>query len=197
MHPLELAKKYDKIAHWWNDKHQSSNYGVEQFNKALEFCTNHKNALDIGCGAGGRFINILENKSFSITGLDVSKEMISLAKKNHNNQQFINEDICTWQSDEKFDFIVAWDSIFHLPLNEQKNVIEKMANLLNDKGVVLYTFGDECGEHEDSWLDDTFYYSSIGINENINTLINSGLSVLHVELDQYPQKHVYIIATKK
>lgn len=30
----------------------------------------------------------------------------------------------------------------------------------------------------------------------VDKLINNGLSVLHLELDQYPEKHVYTIATK-
>ena len=196
MKPSELGTKYDKIAKWWHDQHVESSYGVEQFLKAIVFAPDGGVALDVGCGAGGRFVRILEEHDFSIIGVDVSKGMINLAKQNHPNQSFLHQDICSWETDERFDFIVAWDSIFHLPLNMQKPVVSKLSKLLKSNGVLIYTFGNGEGEHTDEWYEDTFYYSSMGINENIRILIDNGLTILHMELDQYPEKHVYVIATK-
>jgi 2-polyprenyl-3-methyl-5-hydroxy-6-metoxy-1,4-benzoquinol methylase len=196
MEPSVIGRKYDKIAQWWHDQHVDSEYGIKQFEKALNFCTMHKKALDVGCGSGGRFIQLMQDRGFSVTGIDVSKEMISLAKKNHPSENFFVQDICTWETMAQFDFIVAWDSIFHLPFSKQKPVLSKLSNLLSSKGVLIYTFGNENGEHTDQWNNDTFYYSSIGINENIKLLLTLGLNILHLELDQYPENHVYIIATK-
>jgi 2-polyprenyl-3-methyl-5-hydroxy-6-metoxy-1,4-benzoquinol methylase len=196
MEPSVIGRKYDKIAQWWHDQHVDSEYGIKQFEKALNFCTMHKKALDVGCGSGGRFIQLMQDRGFSVTGIDVSKEMVSLAKKNHPSENFFVQDICTWETMAQFDFIVAWDSIFHLPFSKQKPVLSKLSNLLSSKGVLIYTFGNENGEHTDQWNNDTFYYSSIGINENIKLLLTLGLNILHLELDQYPENHVYIIATK-
>lgn len=75
-------------------------------------------------------------------------------------------------------------------------VIEKLCDLLNASGIFIYTFGIAIGEHTDTWHEDNFYYSSIGINDNISVLINSGLTIMHLELDQYPEKHAYVIAKK-
>ena len=123
--------------------------------------------------------------------------MIALAKANHPDQTFLQQDICAWETAEKFDFIIAWDSIFHLPFAMQKPVIEKLCRLLAKGGVLVYTFGDAHGDHTDTWHSDTFYYSSIGINENLRLLIDNGLTIAHLELDQYPQRHVYAIATRR
>lgn len=196
MEPFELGKKYDKIAQWWAEHHENSLYGVDQFERAIGFTKNPKKALDVGCGAGGRFIQILENNGVFVTGLDISKEMVKLAKTNHPEHKFLQQDICTWDAEEKFDFIVAWDSIFHLPFDMQKPVLTKLSRLLTKGGILIYTFGNDQGEHTDQWQKDTFYYSSIGITENLKLLINNGLTVLHLELDQCPEKHVYVIATK-
>lgn len=196
MKPAEIGRKYDKIAQWWQQQHQQSSYGVSQFERAISYSSGGEKALDVGCGAGGQFIRILQERGFSVTGLDVSQEMIKLATDNHPEHKFIHQDICSWQTQEKFDFIVAWDSIFHLPLMMQKPVVLKLCQLLQKDGILIYTFGNAQGEHTDQWHMDDFYYSSIGINENMQLLINNGLSVLHLELDQYPEKHVYTIATK-
>ena len=196
MNPIELGQKYDRIAHWWHEQHGDSDYGVAQFGKALGFVTNTGTALDVGCGTGGRFVRVLEKWGFTITGLDISDEMITLAEVHHPEHRFFQADICCWDTRERFDFIFAWDSIFHLPYEMHKPVVSKMCDMLNPGGVLMYSFGDAEGEHTDTWLEDTFYYSSIGINENLKLLIANGLSVLHLELDQYPEKHVYVIARK-
>ena len=196
MEPSELGIKYDKIAQWWHGQHHESSYGVSQLERAVGFLADGSKALDVGCGAGGRFVRILQNRGLSVTGLDVSAEMIKLASSNHPDHHFMQQDICSWETEERFDVILAWDSLFHLPLAMQQPVITKLCQLLAKGGVLIYTFGNAQGEHTDQWHNDTFYYSSIGVNENIQLLISSGLSILHLELDQYPERHVYTIATK-
>ena len=121
---------------------------------------------------------------------------IKLASGNHPSERFIHQDICTWDTPNSFDFIVAWDSIFHLPYHEQEPVVSKLCQLLNDDGVLIYSFGDAIGEHTDQWRGDTYYYSSLGINENIRLIVENGLTIMHLELDQYPEEHVYVIAKK-
>jgi hypothetical protein len=75
-----------------------------------------------------------------------------------------------------------------------KPVIDKLCDMLQKDGLLMYTFGNAIGEHSSEWLNDTFYYSSIGINENLQLLLNKGLTILHVELDQDPERHVFVIA---
>lgn len=196
MNPLETGRKYDKIAEWWQDQHQTSEYGLKSFGRALKFVENRNSCLDVGCGAGGRFLRKLESEKFKITGIDVSEKMIELAKINHPGQNFINDDICNWNSDEKYDFIFAWDSIFHLPLDSHEKVISKLCSCLNKDGIFFYTFGNDEGEHTDTWHQDQFYYSSIGISKNIQLIIENGLIPLHLELDQFPERHVVLIGKK-
>lgn len=62
---------------------------------------------------------------------------------------------------------------------------------------MIHTLGDDVGEHTDLWKDQTFTYSSIGIAANIDILSLNGLDVRHIELDQYPEKHAFIISQKK
>lgn len=197
MNPIETGKKYDKIAEWWHEQHKDSDYGMKSFDRAFQFVENRNSCLDVGCGAGGRFLKKLESEKFKITGIDVSEKMIRLAKINHPGQIFIKDDICNWSSKEKYDFIFAWDSIFHLPFKSHPKVISKLCDYLNKGGILLYTFGNSVGEHTDTWHQDHFYYSSIGISKNIQLIIENGLTPLHLELDQFPERHVVLIGKKK
>jgi SAM-dependent methyltransferase len=196
MKPVELGQKYNKIAPIFQKEMEDSKYGLPQVKRAITYSNKSGTALDVGCGAGGRIIQELQNSGFAVLGLDVASSMIDLARATHPDIEFEVADICTWEATKLFDFIVAWDSLFHLPLDMQKPVLKKLAALLAPGGVIIYTFGDAVGEHIDTWHDNTFYYSSIGINQNLEVLIDNGLSVNHLEMDQYPEKHVYVIATK-
>lgn len=196
MNPLLLGKKYDKIALWWHERHKDSNYGLVQIDRAISYCKNPISALDVGCGSGGRVIEKLLKAGFTVTGLDVSEKMLEIAKSLHKNVSFHLEDISTWESSEKYDCIIAWDSIFHLPLSKQVPVISKLCNSLKNEGILIYTFGDAYGEHESDWHEDKFPYSTIGISENLKVLIDNGCKPLHLELDQYPESHVFVIAQK-
>jgi len=193
---LGIGQQYDKIAAWWNDRHINSMYGVPQIKRALAFAPPQGRALDVGCGSGGRFIGLLEEKKFEVTGVDASAKMINLAQKNHPDSVFIHEDIRDWDSEAQFDFILAWDCLFHLPLNMQKPVLSKLCRMLSEDGIMVHSFGDDVGEHTDNWHDQEFRYSSIGITQNIELLHENGLSILHLELDQFPENHVYTISRK-
>lgn len=197
MKPQKTGELYDNIALWWQEQHRESSYGVEQINRAISYLKHGKKVLDVGCGSGGRIVSLLERKNLAITGIDVSKEMIFLASQTHPKHKFLHQDICTFELKENFDMVVAWDSIFHLPLKMQKPVLTKLCKHLSQDGILVYSLGDATGEHTDTWKGEEFYYSSLGINGNLNLLINNGLTILHMELDQYPEKHAYIIATKR
>lgn len=196
MKPSNIGKQYDEIAAWWNDHHTDSTYGVPQVERALAMTSSGGKALDVGCGAGGRFVRLLQDQGFHVTGLDASAEMISLAQRNHPDSLFVQGDVSYWDTNEKFDFILAWDCLFHLPLNMQKPVLSKLCRMLSSGGMMIHTFGDDVGEHTDNWRGQEFYYSSIGISQNIELLTQNQLSLLHLELDQFPEKHAYIISRK-
>ncbi len=194
MNPVELGKRYDRLAQWWQEQHKDSQYGLPALERALAFAADGGNALDVGCGCGGRMIRTLQRRGFAVTGIDVSENMVELARRNHPDEHFIATDAGEWQTPEKFDFILAWDSIFHLPLLRQRPVIDKLCGWLKPDGVIMYSFGNAVGEHTDTWRDDTFYYSSIGVVGNLAALIENRMTVMHLELDQYPESHAFVIA---
>lgn len=150
MNPQDTGKSYDKIASWFTGHLKDSKYGIKQLERALAFCGEGRKALDVGCASGGRFVDKLEESGFHVTGIDVSAVMISIAKPQHPAHTFAVQDICTWETDEKFDLIIAWDSIFHLPLSKQEDVISKLCAMLNGGGVLMYSFGNAVGEHTDT-----------------------------------------------
>ena len=197
MKPRNIGHQYDKIANWWNERHYNSEYGLGQVETALDFAFNGTRALDVGCGSGGRFIQLLQSRGYDVTGLDASKKMIDLAKASHSDCNFVHAEIETWKTDHKFDFILAWDCLFHLPLELQEPVLSKLCGLLAEGGTMIHTFGDGFGEHTDQWHGQTFYYSSIGISKNVEILQERGLRIRLLDVDQFPEKHVFAISRRE
>lgn len=197
MNPLELGAKYDKVAGWWQQQMKGSSYGLAQLERAISYCQRKGSALDVGCGSGGRMISHLLQAGFDVTGIDVSEKMLALACQQHPNVVFHQADICRWQNTQLYDLIVAWDSIFHLPLHSQAEVLGRLCGMLEAGGMLLYTLGDAQGEHLSRWQEDDFYYSSIGISKNLQVIMANDCKCRHLELDQYPQQHVAVIVMKK
>ncbi|MBM7423648.1 class I SAM-dependent methyltransferase [Spongiibacter marinus] len=197
MTPQELGATYDYIAPLYQRDMLHSDYGLSALRRAIRYCPIVGDALDVGCGVGGRMIDALQQAGFTPEGIDVSAGMLSLAQQAHPGLGFCRADICQWQSQRRFALILAWDSLFHLPLNEHEPVLRKLCRLLDDNGVLIYSFGDAEGSHIDQWHGRDFHYSSIGISENLRVLMSEGLTILHCERDQHPQSHVYVIAHKR
>lgn len=198
MKPEETGAHYDRIALLWQKQHRNSTYGLAALERTIQFAANKSSALDIGCGSSGRFIDVLIKHGFTPTGVDISTEMISLARGRHPEVSFYKADISTWRFLQKYDLISAWDCTFHLPLAEQESVLQKMCDGLTSQGVILFTCGGTIGPEEISggFEGETFDYSTLGVNEFLRLLMKFGCTCKHVEYDQYPENHVYIIAQK-
>lgn len=198
MHPEDTATRYDRIAQWWQTQHQNSLYGIASLERAIKFTSKKQFALEIGCGSSGRFIKVLSEHGFQVEGLDISQEMITLAKQLHPTITFYQEDVCDWHPAKLYSLIVAWDSTFHLPLDRQAPVTEKLCAALEPDGVLIFTCGggDKPGEISGTFQDQDFEYSTLGVNAFLKILDEQHCTCLHLEYDQYPENHVYIIARK-
>ena len=198
MKPIDIGKAYNQITHLWTSHDFDMSNGIIQHKKAITFVKKRGNALDIGCGCTGRFIELLSNEGLTPSGLDISAEMIKISREKYPDIHFIHADICEYEISEKYDFITAWDSIWHIPLYEQKLVLTKIVNSLNVGGVFIFSFGGtaEEGFHTDNFMGPEVYYSSLGTNGFLKLFIKLGCAIKHLEFDQYPELHTYLIIEK-
>ena len=197
MKPAEIAQSYDQLANLLNT-HQFSENGIAQHRRALAFLTNQRHALDIGCGSSGRIIDLLVQQGFLIDGIDISKNMIELARLRHPQVSFCNVDICEWTLPRQYDCISAWDSVWHVPLASHEAVLMKMLKGLAPGGVCIFTVPGVDGPTEkiDCAMGPPMYYSGLGIPETIRLIAAAGCICRHLEYDQYPELHMYIIAQR-
>lgn len=197
MNPAEVGQSYDAIAHrWQTPEHPLS--GLAPHERALQFVKKRGHALDVGCGCNGRFIDLLTGQGFEVEGVDVSERMIALARQRDPGIRFYQGDICGWVLPRPYDFITGWDSIWHVPLDAQGGVLRKLCDGLREGGVLIFTMGgvDQPGEVRDAHMGPPMYTATLGIPQTLALLAQGGCVCRHLEFDQYPQPHVYIIAQK-
>ena len=195
MNPIDIGSAYDQITHLWQSDSFDSTNGISQHERAIAFVKNKGRALDVGCGCTGRFINLLIENGFSPEGVDVSQEMISLARIRHPKVVLHHQDICEWDIPGKYSFITAWDSMWHIPLDKQASVLTKLIASLDTGGVFIFSCGgtSDQSEHTDNAMGVDMYYSSLGTDGILNLCLSAGCSCRHLEYDQYPELHTYFI----
>lgn len=198
MLPSEIANSYNQIADRWSSNNFPPTNGIAQHERAIAFLQQKRHALDIGCGSSGRLIDLLWRHGFAVEGLDVAQRMIELAQARHPTVTFHHADICQWPLPRQYDLITAWDSIWHIPLAAQEPVLRKLMQGLAPGGILIFTTGglDEPTEKTDSSMGVPVYYSVLGIPHLLRLIDRCGCVCRHLEYDQYPELHLYLIVQK-
>ena len=98
---------------------------------------NCENALEIGCGTGA-FARLLAKRSKRVVALDLSPEMIRVARARSgqfDNLEFHLADAMTWNFPQsQFDFICSIATLHHL---DQRKLFVKMKDALKPRGVLV------------------------------------------------------------
>lgn len=130
----ELAKYYDASYHWKDYKKESESVHllIKKYKKS-----NGKDLLEVACGTGNH-IQYLK-KNYNITGIDLNKQMLDIAKKKFKGIEFIKEDMRSFNLKKKFDVIVCLFSSIAYMMNktELKKTIKNFSKHLADGGVMI------------------------------------------------------------
>lgn len=103
--------------------------------KLMQLEKSHK-VLEIGFG-NGSFLNFLKKNNYSCEGVDTNNHLVDLALKNNFIAHKSLDDI---DPDKKFDLIVLFDVIEHIPENDIELFLIKLSSVLETSGSVLLRF---------------------------------------------------------
>lgn len=161
--------------------------------------------LDLGCGPGNN-ITTLQNLdgSYSFTGVDLSSDLLDIAKTKHPDCRFLNKNICTLKVEEQYESILASFCVVHLTHAETENLIEYIAGSLVDGGSLYISFmeGDSSGFESTSFSEDEIFFNYYQADDIITMLRERGLEVKEKSTQDYPEQDgsfttdVFIFASK-
>jgi len=131
--------------------------------------------LDVGCGAGEPIARHLIAMGRSVHGVDFSESMLTLSRARFPAQQWTHADMRSLDLPGRYGGVIAWDSFFHLTLDEQRDCLPRLARHLAPGGALLFTCGHEEGEVTGTVEGETVYHASLGPGEYRSILEREGL----------------------
>lgn len=150
----------------YNEKHSYVyKYGEDLLN-LLEPKKDEK-VLDLGCGTG-HLTNLIASSGADVTGLDMSPNMISDAKKNYPTLNFITADATNFNFSEEFDSVFS-NAVLHW-IKEKEKVIKCVYNSLKKDGRFVAEFGGKNNIHRvQTALKDELRRAGFTQNAGLNT----------------------------
>jgi SAM-dependent methyltransferase len=155
--------------------------------------------LDLGCGIGLPHDKYFVDRKIDLIGIDISERHIALAKKNVKDAKYIVGDFFSRDVTGKFDAIISFFAIFHIPRTEHKKLLERMNSLLKKDGCILITLGAEamkCDINPD-FVGAPMAWSSYSVEDNKRLVRDTGFDILMSVEDYRTERHLWILAKKR
>lgn len=98
----ELAKYYDYVYHWKDYRREAATIRalVREHKKSVG-----RALLDVGCGTGKHLLYL--RRSFECVGVDASREMLKVARRNVTGVDFVDSDMTDFELNKQFDVILC------------------------------------------------------------------------------------------
>lgn len=181
------AKKYEKI--YFKD-HSDKKYLI-QFAKRLK---KGVRVLEVGCGPG-RDLQVLSKMGFDLTGIDISKEMLKIARKHNLEVELREMDISNMIfKDASFDGVYTLYALIHLPKNEIRKALKKIYQMLKPRGIFLLVDHDDEFEGDLPDLMDErkrpLFRCIIPKDKMVDILMDIGFEIISIEQRDFPETGV-------
>jgi SAM-dependent methyltransferase len=154
--------------------------------------------LDVGCGSGEPIARYLLDRGFGVVGVDGSPSMIDLCRARFPGSEWLVRDMRELDLEHRFDGILAWDSFFHLGIDDQRETLPRLAMHARPGAPLMFTSGTEEGEAIGPWLGEPLYHASLDSDEYQRLLdANSFVVRGHVTQDAECGDHTVWLATSE
>lgn len=200
-----LIKPYSVIAQTYTERHFEEDIFKDRVKRLLKLVGNNGVLLDAGCGPGGES-KLMVDHGFKVVGIDITPEMIEIAKKKVPEANFKRMDMRTLDfGAEAFDGIWSARALIHIPKAEQVQTLVEWKRVLKPGGVLALCVLAGKGEGiEPEYYDPSgerscfFSYFS---KEDLRKLVESvGLSVIEEDealREEEEEPHLFIFARKE
>jgi ubiquinone/menaquinone biosynthesis C-methylase UbiE len=168
---------------------------------------NKGKSIDLGCGPGQTTRFLAEQGLSNSVGIDISEQMVEIAKQQHPNLHFEAADILHLPyANNSFGSAIAFYAIVHFDYLQVKTAFEEVSRILTDGGQFLFSF--HIGEqtvHLDTFLDHAVNidFHFLETDKITSLLQETGFEIMDVIERQpykeveYPSKRAYIWAMNK
>ena len=159
--------------------------------------------LDLGCGPGVPSTRQLAER-FAVTGVDISRTQLELARRNVPTAKFIEADFAAVAfPDGSFDAVTAFYSLIHLPRAEHPAMLAKVRRWLRPGGLFLGALSSaDSPDWTGDWLGQPMFFSGYDAEANRTLLDEAGFEILddeEVEIvePEGPARFLWVLARRR
>ena len=181
------GKRYDQIATEFANMRDSFYLEQKYLDLFMSYLQPNAHVLDIGCGSGHPIAAYLIEKGFQVTGIDGSQELLNIAKIKCPKLHTVYGDIRTVTLNNKYDGLLEWWCLFHIPKQDHAKMISRFASWIKPGGFLEFTTGDKDYEDTSSdMLNQELSFYSLDPQLYEKHLKENGFKIL---LREYDQEH--------
>jgi SAM-dependent methyltransferase len=136
-----VARLYERVAARFDRDRGRSLVERAYLEAALDGRSRGAEVLDLGCGAGEPIARFFIEAGCRVTGVDAAAAMLELCRRRFPAMTWIEADMRSLDLGRRFDVIVAWDSFFHLPHDDQRAMFPVFARHALPGASLLFTSG--------------------------------------------------------
>jgi SAM-dependent methyltransferase len=200
-----VADGYDRIAERYSEWTGTELHGprARYIGELQESVPAGASVLELGCATGVPVTRVLVAQ-YNVTGVDISRRHIELARKNVPAAEFVQADMTALDLPERsFDAVVAFYAITHVPREEHLPLLTNVFRWLRPGGLLVASLGagDDPGTVEVDWLGAPMYFSSYDAPTNTRLVTDAGFEILSADEitedeDGVPVTFLWIVARK-
>jgi ubiquinone/menaquinone biosynthesis C-methylase UbiE len=183
MYEEELVRDgYNRIGSSYNEmrNREKNRLELEYFTKLLP---PHGHVLDAGCGAGEPVAKYLVEQGFQVTGIDVSQNILEIAKKQVPDGTFLEGDMTRLTfSDQFFDGIVSLYAIWHISRRKHGLVFDNFYRVLKSNGILFFNTGIHAMDGFNNFLGTRMYWSAPKPEKTLQLVIGAGFEIIRDEV---------------
>jgi 2-polyprenyl-3-methyl-5-hydroxy-6-metoxy-1,4-benzoquinol methylase len=189
------GKSYDLIATGFANMRDEFYLEQKYLDLLISYLKPGAHILDVGCGSGHPIAAYFIEHGFAVTGIDGSKELLKIAKVKCPKLHTIYGDIRTVAINAKYDAVLEWWCLFHVPKNDHEKMLARFSQWLKPGGFLEFTSGDTEYEHKSSdMLNQELAFYSLAPELYEKYLKGNGFKLLLRENDQ--EHHTVWLAQK-
>lgn len=138
MNKQDVIAFFDRLAPQW-DADMIRDDDIINMILDLGNVTAGAEVLDVACGTGVLFPDYLARNVGSLTGIDISPEMVRITRDKFPQVEILCGDVEEAEFDNKFDCVMVYNAFPHFPDPEQ--LIQALSKLLKPGGTLTVAHG--------------------------------------------------------
>lgn len=176
--PEDIIGTYERKAREFDTGRSRALFERRWLERFAALLPRNASVLDLGCGHAEPIAAWLIAQGSSLTGVDTAPTLLSFCRQRFPGHTWIESDMRDLALERNFDGIVAWDSFFHLPHDDQRAMFAVFRAHAAPGAALMFTSGPEHGEAIGDHAGEALYHASLSPEEYRALLAGAGFDIV-------------------